>query len=100
LNPNASYSGELQVAYNADLKRYVMIIGEGVLFAYSESPDGLHWSSPVVIYQFKGQPNTYIMPAGAGDDPSILGKQFYLFYTFSSNGWPSASVGRLTVACQ
>ena len=101
LNPNAPYSGELQVAYNADLQRYVMIIGEGVLFAYAESPDGLHWSSPVLLYQFSGQPNTYVMPVGTGNDPRILGKQFDLFYTYGgSGGWPSNYVGRLTVSCQ
>ena len=101
LNPSAPYSGELQVAYNADLKRYVMIIGEGVLFAYAESPDGLHWTSPVLLHQFNGQPNTYVMPVGTGNDPRILGKQFYLFYTYGgSGGWPSNYVGRLTVSCQ
>jgi hypothetical protein len=101
LNPSAPYSGELQVAYDADLQRYVMIIGEGVLFAYSESPDGLHWTSPVLLHQFNGQPNTYLMPVGMGDDPRILGKQFYLFYTYGgSGGWPSNYVGRLTVSCQ
>src|SRR5580700_990244 len=101
LNPSAPYSGELQVAYDADLQRYVMIIGEGVLFAYSESPDGLHWTSPVLLHQFNGQPNTYVMPVGMGEDPRILGKQFYLFYTYGgSGGWPSNYVGRLTVSCQ
>lgn len=101
LNPNAPYSGELQVAYNDYLKRYVMIIGEGVLFAYAESPDGLHWTSPTLIYQFSGQPNTYVMPVGSGDDPSTLGKQFYLFYTYGgSGGWPSNYVGRLTLTCR
>jgi hypothetical protein len=101
LNPRAPYSGELQVAYNADLQRYVMIIGEGVLFAYAESTDGLHWTSPVLIHQFTGQPNTYVMPVGTGNDPRILGKQFYLFYTYGgSGGWPSNYVGRLTVSCQ
>ncbi len=101
LNPSASYSGELQVAYNADLKRYVMIIGEGVLFAYAESPDGLHWTSPVLLHQFSGQPNTYVVPVGTGNDPRILGKQFYLFYTYGgSGGWPSNFAGRLTVSCE
>ena len=101
LDPTAPYAGELQVAYNADLKRYVMIIGEGVLFAYAESPDGLQWSSPVQIYQFNGQPNTYVMPVGMGNDPHILGKQFYLFYTYGgSGGWPTNYVGRLTATCQ
>jgi hypothetical protein len=101
LNPTAEFAGELQVAYNADLKRYVMIIGEGVLFAYAESPDGLNWSSPVQIYQFNGQPNSYVMPIGMGNDPHILGKQFYLFYTYGgSGGWPTNYVGRLTATCQ
>jgi hypothetical protein len=101
LNPSAPYSGELQVAYNADLQRYVMIIGEGALFAYAESPDGLRWTSPVLLHQFTGQPNTYVMPVGTGSDPRILGKQFYLFYTYGgSGGWPSNYVGRLTVNCQ
>ncbi len=101
LNPNAPYAGESQVAYDADLKRYVMIIGEGVLFAYAESPDGLHWTSPVLLYQFSGQPNTYVTPVGMGNDPRILGSQFYLFYTYGgSGGWPSNYVGRLTLSCQ
>ena len=101
LNPSAPYSGELQVAYNGDLQRYVMIIGEGVLFAYSESPDGFRLTSPVLIHQFNGQPNTYVMPVGTGNDPRILGKQFYLFFTYGgSGGWPNNYVGRLTVSCQ
>jgi len=35
--------------------------------------------------------------------PSILGKQFYIFYTSYPNnglGWPGASVKRFTVSCQ
>jgi len=101
LNPTAPYAGELQVAYNADLNRYSMIIGEGVLFAYAESPDGLQWTSPVLIYQFGGHPNTYVMPVGMGDDPRILGKQFYIFYTFGgAGGWPNNYVARLSVTCQ
>ncbi len=101
LNPNAAYSGELQVAYNSDLRRYVMIIGEGVLFAYAESLDGLHWTTPVLLYQFADVQNTYVMPVGTGNDPQILGKQFHLFYTYGgSGGWPSNYVGRMTVSCQ
>jgi hypothetical protein len=101
LNPTAPYAGELQVAYNSDLKRYVMIIDEGVLFAYAESIDGLHWTTPVLLYQFSGQPNTYVMPVGKGEDPHILGRQFYLFYTYGgAGGWPKNYVGRLTLTCQ
>jgi hypothetical protein len=41
------------------------------------------------------------MPVGKGEDPHILGKQFYLFYTYGgAGGWPRNYVGRLTVTCQ
>lgn len=100
LQPNAPYAGELQVAYNSYLKRYVMIIGEGVLFAYAESEDGLKWTTPVVLKQFENVSNTYVMPVGTGDDPHILGQQFYLFYTYGGqDGWPSNYVGRVTLSC-
>ena len=101
LQPNAPYAGELQVAYDSYLKRYVMIIGEGVLFAYAESPDGLKWTTPVLLKQFESSDiNTYVMPVGLGDDPHILGKQFYLFYTYGGpDGWPSNYVGRITLTC-
>jgi hypothetical protein len=98
LNPNAQYGGELQVAYNADLQRYQMIIGEGVLIAYSESPDGLHWSLPTVLES--DQNTAYVTPVGMGDDPRILGRQFYIYFTVSSPiGWPGNTVGRFTVSC-
>lgn len=101
LAPDAPYSGELQVAYNSYLQRYVMIIDEGNLFAYAESLDGLRWSTPTLLHQFAGEPNTYVMPVGMGDDPRILGKQFYLFYTYGGpDGWPSNYVARYTLTCQ
>ena len=103
LNPKAQYAGELQVAYNSDLQRYAMIIGEGNVFAYSESIDGLKWTLPFVIQQLPGQPNTYVMPIGIGDDPRILGKQFYLYYTFypgNGGGWNATTLRRRTVSCQ
>jgi hypothetical protein len=103
LNPSVQYSGELQVAYDSFLQRYVMIVGEGVIVAYSESVDGIAWAAPVVLYEFQGMPNTYFTPVGTGADPRILGQQFYVFYTFSAangEGWSGVKVGRLTVACQ
>jgi len=100
LSPNAPYSGELQVVYNSYLQRYQMIIGEGVLAAYAESPDGLNWSLPTLLYDGKQQP-AYVTPAGMGDDPRILGKEFYIYYTVSSPiGWPGNTLNRLTVSCQ
>lgn len=106
LNTQAPYSGGLQVAYNAYLHRYQMLINAGVVVYYSESPDGMNWSPLTLFFDFRGQvdpPSVYVAPVGMGDDPSILGKQFYIFYTLYPNngeGWSGASVKRFTVSCQ
>ena len=106
LNPQAQYSGELQVAYNSALKRYSMIVGEGTVVAYAESPDGLSWSLPSLLYDFSnspGQPTTYVAPIGAGEDPRILGQQFYIYYTAypqDGEGWNGATLNRFTISCQ
>jgi hypothetical protein len=106
LNPNAQYSGELQVAYNSALQRYMMIIGEGVVMAYAESSDGLHWTLPVLLFDFrteKDQPTTYVAPVGSGPDPRILGNEFYVYYTrypTTGEGWNGATVNRFTLRCQ
>jgi hypothetical protein len=105
LNPEGAYIGSQQVAYNSALKRYQMFINQGVLIAYAESPDGMHWSIPSVLYDFRNDPDkptVYDAPVGMGEDPSVLGAQFYLFYTRSPNGlgWDGASVDRFTVSCQ
>lgn len=105
LNPNGGYAGNMQVAYNTYLKRYQMFINQGVLIAYSESPDGMSWSMPTVLYDFRkdpDMPSVYDVPVGMGDNPSILGKQFYILYTRlpAGLGWDGASVDRFTVSCQ
>jgi hypothetical protein len=105
LNPNGAYAGNMQVAYNSDLKRYQMFINQGVLIAYSESPDGMNWSMPTVLYDFRkdpDMPSVYDVPVGMGDNPSILGKQFYILYTRlpAGLGWSGASINRFTVSCQ
>jgi hypothetical protein len=71
-----------------------MIIGEGVLAASSESPDGLHCSLPTLLCDGKEQP-AYVTPVGMGDDPRILGKQFSIYYTVSSSiGWLGNTLNR------
>jgi len=104
LNPQGAYIGNQQVAYNAYLKRYQMFINQGVLIAYAESPDGMNWSIPTVLHDFRNDPDTpsvYDVPVGMGDNPSILGKQFYILYTRSpsNSGWDGASVNRFTISC-
>jgi hypothetical protein len=106
IKPAAQYSGELQVVYNSYLKRYQMIVGEGVLVAYAESADGFHWSLPTLLDDFRSQPDqptTYVMPVATEGDPRILGKQFYIFYTrypTTGAGWDGATVHRATLTCQ
>ena len=105
LNPNGADIGNQQVAYNSDLKRYQMFINQGVLIAYAESPDGMHWSIPSVLYDFRNDPDlpsVYDVPVGMGKDPSVLGKQFYILYTRlpHSTGWAGASVDRFTISCE
>ena len=104
LNPKGGYLGNMQVAYNSYLKRYQMFINQGVLIAYAESPDGMQWSIPTVLYDFRqdpDMPSVYDAPVGMGNDPSILGKEFYIMYTRlpAGLGWNGASVDRFTVSC-
>lgn len=106
INPKGAYNGNQQVAWNAYLKRYQMLINQGVLIAYAESPDGMHWSIPSVLYDFRNdpdKPSVYDVPVGMGAEPNTLGKEFYILYTRSPGtgaGWDGASVHRMTIGCQ
>jgi hypothetical protein len=105
LNMQAPYSGELQVAYNAYLHRYQMLINAGVVVYYADSADGMNWSPISLFYDFRTGADlatSYVNFVGMGDDPSILGKQFYVFYTrypITGAGWNGATVNRFTVSC-
>jgi hypothetical protein len=104
LDPNAEYSGELQVAYNAAIQRYSMVVGEGVVVAYSESADGMQWTLPTLIFDFRNEPDmptTY--ESAPVFDPDNPGSAFYVFYTrypTTGAGWTGATVNRFTVSCQ
>src|SRR5271165_1264451 len=106
LNPQTPYSGNLQVAYNAGIQRYQMLVNAGVVVYYSESPDGMNWSPLSLFYDFRNEsdmPSVYVAFVGTGENPSILGNQFYVFYTsYPGNGlgWSGASVKRFTVSCK
>jgi hypothetical protein len=102
----AAYWGPMRVNWNADLGRYQALIDNGNLIGYAESPDGLNWSVPTVLKDFSNDPNQPgfdVTPVGLGDEPHVLGKQFYILYTYYPNngqGWFGASVRRFTVTCQ
>ena len=106
INLNGAYLGNQQVAWSAYLNRYQMFINQGVLIAYAESPDGLHWSIPSVLYDFRNdpdKPSVYDVPVAISGDPNTLGQQFYILYTrlpSTGQGWEGASVHRMTISCQ
>lgn len=103
LNPAAGYAGSPNVAYDGALDRFVMITDDTQHIAYAESIDGLSWTLPSLLRQDSDSTTSfdYAVPIGTGDDPNILGDQFYVFFTYgSSRGWPGNAVRRFTVTCR
>ena len=98
LNP-----GSANVAYDSAFGRYAMITDDTQHIAYAESEDGLSWTLPVLLEQDANSQTSfdYAVPIGTGDDPNILGEEFYVFFTYGSpQGWPGNTVQRFTVTCQ
>jgi hypothetical protein len=103
LNPNAGYAGAANVAYDSAFDRYVIIADDTVHISYAESVDGLVWTLPVRLRQDENNQTSfdYAVPIGTGDDPNVLGEQFYVFFTYgSAQGWPGNTVRRFTVTCR
>jgi hypothetical protein len=103
LNPEAGYAGSPNVAYDSGFDRYVMITDDTQHIAYAESVDGLSWTLPVLLEQDENSQTSfdYAVPIGTSDDPNVLGKQFYVFFTYgSAQGWPGNTVRRFTLTCQ
>ncbi|MGD0759750.1 MAG: hypothetical protein ABR921_12660 [Candidatus Sulfotelmatobacter sp.] len=99
LIPSAPFSGYLDIHYNSAIARYVMIISDDTNFAYAESVDLLHWTLPVSLGIF-GPIAAYPTAVGLGDDPHVLGKSFYVYFThLPADGWQGGSVRRITVSC-
>jgi hypothetical protein len=110
LYPSAPYQGYLDVHYNSALGRYVLITSDDTDFGYYESPDGLHWTTGQFLGAFANSSNgqgtiaPYPFSVGLGDDPSILGKTFYVYYAHLEIGNGSTvrkgdSLRRLTLTC-
>jgi hypothetical protein len=102
LNPHSNYQGYLDIHFNSFLQRYVMIISNDTNFGYSESPDGLHWTLPTLLGNFETIA-AYPTSVGLGDDPRILGKSFYVYFTHlptDGTGWTNGSLRRFTLTCQ
>jgi hypothetical protein len=101
LNRNSAYQGYLDIHYNTSLQRYVMIISNDTTFAYAESIDGLTWTIPISLGIY-GPIAAYPTAVGLGDDPHVLGKSFYVYFTHlptDGSGWKNGSLRRLTLTC-
>ena len=103
LIPEGHYGGGNNVAYNSYIHRYMMLNSDSQNYSYAESIDGLHWTDTIFLGMLGYVPDVagYSGPIGTGDDPAILGKEFYLFYTQFRGPWPGAqSVKRFTLSCR
>jgi len=101
LNPQSAYQGYLDIHFNSAIQRYVMIISNDTTFAYAESTDALNWTLPQSLGTF-GPIAAYPTAVGLGDDPHILGKSYYVYFTHlptDGTGWTNGSLRRLTVTC-
>ncbi len=102
LSPKSAYSGYLDIHWNSFLKRYGMIISNDTNFAYAESIDGLTWTVPTLLGNFDTIA-AYPTAVGLGDDPHILDKSYYIYFTHlptDGTGWTDGSLQRLTLTCQ
>jgi hypothetical protein len=101
LIPKSQYSGYLDIHYNSALHRYAMIISNDTTFAYAESIDALHWTTPIALGDF-GPIAAYPTAVGLGDDPHVLEKKFFVYFTHlptDGTGWAGGSLRRLTLTC-
>lgn len=109
LNPNwePQQGGYLDIHFNNAIQRYVLIMDNDTTFYYAESKDGLTWTDPITLGEFADGVNTlapYPRAVGLGENPHILGKSFYVYYTFlheENGGLPrhGDSVRRITLTC-
>ncbi len=102
LNAHSQYQGYLDIHFSGFLQRYVMIISNDTSFGYSESLDGLTWTVPILLGNFQTIA-AYPTAVGLGDDPHILGKSFYVYFTHlptDGTGWTNGSLHRFTLTCQ
>jgi hypothetical protein len=103
LIPEAHYAGGNNVAYNSYIHRYMMLNSDSQNYSYAESIDGIAWTDTIFLGMLGDVPNLagYSGPIGTGDDPDILGREFYVYYTQFRGPWPGAqSVKRFTLTCQ
>lgn len=101
-NNSSQERGYIDIHYNSALQRYVMIISNDTTFYYAESIDALNWT-PITVLGTFGPIAAYPTAVGFGDDPHVLGKSFYVYFTHlptDGTGWTNGALRRLTLSCQ
>jgi len=101
LTPNSQFQGYIDIHFNSALQRYQMILSNDTTFGYAESVDALTWTAPVLLGTFETIA-AYPTAVGLGDDPRILGKSFYVYFTHlptDGTGWTNGALRRFTVTC-
>lgn len=77
------------VSYNTYLKKWIMvhISAEPNIFYYRTSADGLRWSPAQLLVKSDHERNWLLHPTiiGFGEDPSITGQEFWLYYAYAPN---------------
>lgn len=101
VDASAPFNGYVDVHYDSAIARYVMIVSDDSNFTYAESSDALTWTPSVSLGRF-GPIAAYPTAVGLGDDPHVLGKSFYVYYTHlpvNGLGWIQGALRRITVTC-
>jgi hypothetical protein len=101
-NNSSQERGYIDIHYNSAIQHYGMIISNDTTFYYAESIDALNWTTPTVLGTFDTIA-AYPTAVGLGDDPHILGKSYYVYFTHlptDGTGWTNGELRRLTVSCQ
>jgi hypothetical protein len=101
LAPTSAYEGYIDIHYDSALQRYVMLISNDTDFAYAESIDALNWTQPISVGRF-GPVAAYPTAVGLGEDTQILGRSFYVYFTFlpqNGTGWDYGKLRRMTLTC-
>jgi hypothetical protein len=100
LAPNSPAGGGPQVAWNSALGRYTAISDVSQFLTYAESADGISWTRPTVLHIPSAFNSAYATPVGLGNDPSVLGSEFYVYYTdLPEISWAHATFERFTLSC-
>lgn len=95
---------QLDVAYNDYLGKYVAAVSAASgpdrdTVYFMESPDGLTWSNRRVIDEGPFGKN-YPTIVGTGDDPKVIGRQFYVYYPVGSPKESENFLVRRLVSCE